>query len=242
MDSAMHWHKNMEVLARHRRVYAIDLPGFGYSSRIDESVYCLDYFANTVRQFMDDRNIQHADIIGHSLGGAVTLQLAHDYPSRVDKLVLIAPGTYLTNLLTPINMAARIPFAPRALMGFAMTSEQARIRSWRHALGNPANLDRRELALRVRPQRVKGTADALVAMASSCWTNTLHEELDRVIAPTLILWGNKDRSVPSVHGERHATALPNAKLVMLDGAGHIPQNEFPEQVNALMLEFLQLRP
>lgn len=239
MDSAFHWHKNIDALAQHRRVYAIDLPGFGYSSRIAEPVYCLDYLARAVHDFMNEREIMHADIVGHSLGGAVALQLAHDYPERVGKLVLIAPGTYLTNQLAPLKFAARVPYAPRALMGFAMTSEQARLRSWRHALGDPANLDRHELSLRVRPQRVKGTANALVAMAASCWTNNLHEELDRVTAPTLILWGDKDRTVPPWHGERHVNALPNAELIVLEGAGHIPQNEFPEQVNELMLEFLK---
>ena len=238
MDSALHWHKNIDALAQHRRVYAIDLPGFGYSSRVDAPIYSLEYFASALRVFMDDRDLARADIIGHSLGGAVTLQFAHDYPERANKLVLIAPGTFLTNQLAPINLAARVPYAPRALMGFAMTSEQARMRSWRRALGDPAHLDPHELSLRVRPQRVQGTADALVAMASSSWANRLEEELDQIAAPTLILWGNKDRAVPVWHANRHVNALPNAELVMLDGAGHIPQTEFPDRVNRLMLDFL----
>ncbi|MBI5034544.1 MAG: alpha/beta fold hydrolase [Chloroflexi bacterium] len=238
MDSALHWHKNIAALAEHHRVFAIDLPGFGYSSRVNEPVYCLDYLARAVHDFMNEREIWRADIAGHSLGGAVALQMAHDYPERVDKLVLIAPGTYLTNQLEPLKYAARVPYAPRAIMGFAMTSEQARIRSWQHALGSPEHLDRNELSLRVRPQRVKGTADALIAMAASCWTNNLANELDRVTAPTLILWGDRDRTVPPWHGDRHINALPKAELIVLEGAGHIPQNEFPERVNELMLGFL----
>ena len=241
MDSAMHWHKNIDALAQDRRVYAIDQMGFGYSSRVAAPVYSLNYLARAARAFMDELGIARAHIIGHSLGGAVTLQLAHDYPERVGKLIVISPGTYLTNRLAPINLAARVPYAPRALMGFAMTSQQARMRAWQHALGDPARLDPNELTIRVRPMRVQGTANALVAMANSSWANDLQHQLDQITAPTLILWGNKDHTVPVWHAEWHARALPNAQVVYLPGMGHIPQNECPDQVNRLMIDFLNVR-
>ena len=107
MDSALNWSKNIDALAQTHRVWAIDLIGFGFSSRVTEPTYSLKYFARTIREFMDAQGIERASIVGHSLGGAVALELTHDYPARADKLILIAPGTYLVNLPLALNFAAR---------------------------------------------------------------------------------------------------------------------------------------
>ena len=242
MDSADFWHHNLDALAHHHRVWAIDLIGFGYSSRISQPVYSLQYFARTIREFMDAQGIARAHLIGHSLGGAVTLQFARDYPTRVNKLIVIAPGTFLINSIGMLNWFAQVPFVPRALMGFALTSQQARWRAYRNALGNPTHLNAYDAELRVRPMRVRGTADALVAMATSRWTNNLENELAHISAPTLIVWGDRDRAVPVAHAKKHARALPNAKLVILEGAGHIPHIEFPAMVNPLFNDFLEGAP
>ncbi len=239
MDSAQHWAKNLDALAREHRVWAVDLVGFGFSSRVTEPKYSLQYFARTLREFMDAQGIARASIVGHSLGGAVTLEFAHAYPMCVEKLVLIAPGTYLTNLVGWLGWLARVPYVPRALIGFALTSHRARMRAWRRAVGDASHIDWAELPTRIRVGRVKGTADALVAMLGSSWTNHLGERLGEVAAPTLILWGDRDRSVPLAHAARHARALPNARLVVLEGAGHIPHNEYPARVNQLILDFLR---
>ena len=238
MDSALNWSKNIDALAQTHRVWAIDLIGFGFSSRVTEPTYSLKYFARTIREFMDAQGIERASIVGHSLGGAVALELTHDYPARADKLILIAPGTYLVNLPLALNFAARVPYVPRALVGMAVTSNHARMSAWRNALGNPDRVDPQEARKYARPLRVKGTADALVAMAASPRESDLPAGLKQIDAPTLILWGDKDVAVPVEHGEHHVRNLPNAKFVILEGAGHTPQIEYPDVVNRLMLEFL----
>lgn len=238
MDSADFWHHNLDALAQRHRVWAIDLIGFGYSSRVNQPVYSLQYFARAIREFMDKQAIARAHLIGHSLGGAVTLQFAHDYPTRVNKLILIAPGTFLINSIGLLNLFARIPFVPRALMGWALTNERARWRAYRNALGNPTHLNPYDARLRLQPMRVRGTTDALIAMARSRWRNNLENELAHISAPTLIVWGDRDRAVPVAHAEKHVRALPNAKMIILKGAGHIPHIEFPATVNALFNDFL----
>src|SRR5450756_2405370 len=114
MDSALNWSKNIDALAQAHRVWAIDLIGFGFSSRVTAPTYSLKYFARTVREFMDAQGIERANIVGHSLGGAVALELALDEPQRVERLILIAPGTYVVNLPFALNLAARVPYIPRA--------------------------------------------------------------------------------------------------------------------------------
>ena len=239
MDSALNWSKNIDALAREHRVWAIDLIGFGFSSRVTAPTYSLKYFARSVREWMDAQELTRASVVGHSLGGAVALELAHDFPARVDKLILIAPGTYRVNVPPAVNLAARVPYVPRALVGWATTSRRARRSAWRGALGDAYRIDAPEVKKYARPLRVRGTADALVAMAASPRESDLPAGLTRIAARTLILWGDRDLAVPVEHGEHHERNLPNAKCVILEGAGHVPQIACPDVVNRLMLEFLR---
>jgi len=238
MDSAFHWHKNIDALADHHRVWAIDLVGFGFSSRPTEPNYSLKRYARHVREFMDAQGIARASIVGHSLGGAVALEFAHDAPERVDKLILIAPATFLLQFRPQVKLAARLPAVSRAIVGYAVTSGRAHMAAWRGAVGDPSRVDLEESEMRLRPRRVKGSAAALIAMLGSPHLSDLPAGLDRIQAPALILWGENDRAVPLRHGGYHARDLPNGELVVLEGAGHIPQNESPQVVNRLMVDFL----
>ena len=83
-----HWQQNIESLADRHRVYALDLVGFGRSDK-PEADYCLPFFARFVRDFMDCQGIERATLVGNSLGGSIALQFAIDFPSRVEKLVLV---------------------------------------------------------------------------------------------------------------------------------------------------------
>lgn len=240
MDSTYSWTKNIDVLAQTHRVWAIDLIGFGFSSRMTARRYSLKYSARTVREFMDAQGIERATLIGHSLGGAVALQTAHDFPERVARLVLIAPGTFWVGQIpTVANWAARVPAVPRALASISTTSPRIRLASFRHALGNPAFMDEVQTSALVQTTQVKGSTDALVAMAASPRDSDLPAGLAAIDQPTLILHGDKDGTVPVRHAERHARAMPNARTIILEGAGHIPHIEQPARVNHLILDFLQ---
>jgi pimeloyl-ACP methyl ester carboxylesterase len=75
-------------------------------------------------------------------------------------------------------------------------------------------------------------------MLGSPHGSDLPQSLDNITAPTLIVWGARDRAVPLRHGQYHARALPNVRLAIIENAGHIPQHEYPDVVNELILGFL----
>lgn len=240
MDSTYSWSKNIDVLAQTHRVWAIDMIGFGFSSRMTARRYSLKYSARTVREFMDAQKIERATLIGHSLGGAVALQIAHDFPERIERLVLIAPGTFRVGQIpTVANWAARVPIVPRALASISTTSPRIRLASFRHALGNPAFMDEAQTSALVQTTQVKGSTDALVAMAASPRDSDVPGNLSAITQPTLILHGDKDGAVPVRHAERHARAMPNAQMLILEGAGHIPHVERSAYVNHLILDFVR---
>ena len=82
------WENNINVLSQNHRVYAIDLAGFGYSNK-PAVPYSFPYFTQFVVDFMKTLNIERASLIGNSMGGGISLQIAIQFPDKVDKLVLV---------------------------------------------------------------------------------------------------------------------------------------------------------
>jgi pimeloyl-ACP methyl ester carboxylesterase len=238
MDSAGQWTRNIEALALHHRVWAVDLLGFGYSSRVKNPIYSMKMFSRSICEFMDALNIERASIVGHSLGGAIALEVAYDCPARVDKLVLIAPATYLLQYRPELKLSQHLASLPRAIIGWMMTHPYPRELVLRGTLGGRALLEPSELDLRVRPTRVKGAADALVAMLGSPHESDLPRNLKAVSAPSLIISGGRDHAIPVRHGRYHVNTLPNAEMVVIEEAGHLVHFECPQVVNDLILSFL----
>lgn len=239
MSSTGEWAKNIDALAETHRVWAIDLIGFGYSSRVTEPVYSLQYYADTLRGFMDKVGIECAHLVGHSLGGGVALQFAHDHPERVERIVLIAGAAFIFHLFRSVRLAAQFPSVTRGLGSRLLANPRVHRTALCNALGDPSHLDTEMLAARVRASKVQGTLDALWAMMASPWASNLPDGLADIQAPCLVLWGDRDYVLPLRHGERLARELPNAELVILKGAGHVPNEEFPDTVNRLMLDFIR---
>lgn len=239
MSSTHEWAKNIDALAAGHRVWAIDLIGFGFSARVAEPTYSLKYHARSIREFLDAQGIARASIVGHSLGGGIALQFAHDYPERASKLVLIDPAAYIYTWFKALQLATRVPYLPRTVGSIMLCNPRVHRSALRNALGDPTRLDEQALDARMRATRVKGTLDALLAMGASPHASDLPEGLRETAAPTLIIWGDQDLVLPLRHAKRLARDLPNAELVILEGAGHVPNEEFPDVVNRLMLDFLR---
>ncbi len=238
MSSIHEWDKNIDGLAERHRVYALDLIGFGFSSRVCEPCYSLKYYSRTVLEFLDAQEIAHACLVGHSLGGGIALQVAHDAPERVNKLILVDAAAYIFGLVRVVRLATRVPYLSRGLARRVFSNPRVYECGLRNALGDPRHLDPEAVALRLRAARVKGSVDALFAMLASPHAAEQPEGLRQMAKPTLILWGDRDYVLPLRHGQRLARELPNARLVTIRGAGHVPNAEYPEAVNRLILDFV----
>ncbi len=236
-SSTHEWARNIQALAQTHRVIAVDLIGFGYSTRVTEPRYSLRYQARAVRELMDTQGIARASLVGHSLGGAVALQIAHDAPERVGKLILIDAAAYIFGWLKPIRWAVRTRRLPRAVACRSLSDPRVLECGLRNALGDSRRLDPQALAERVRLTRVRGTADAWLAMLASPEASTPPEGLGRIRAPALVLWGERDAILHLPHGRRLAREL-GAPCVVIEGAGHLPNAECPDRVNQLILEFV----
>lgn len=238
MDSLQTWRRNVGVWSRTHRVFAIDILGFGSSDRVHAPIYTLKQQAQVLREFFEAQNITGAAVIGHSMGGALALQFAYDFPLLVHKLVLIAPATYLYASLPRRGLSPVPHSVSRGVLGLYEKWQGERANPVRYAYGDPARITPDAIALRRQMMRVRGTHDALISMSKSKRESDVPHHLKQVTVSTLIVWGKRDRVVPGVHAEKHFRELPNARLEWIETAGHLPHEEEPEIVNEMIRNFL----
>lgn len=201
--------------------YALDLAGFGLSSKAWEASYGHREQADLVATWMAQLGLDSATIVGHSMGGNVAAHLALRHPRRVARLVLEAPAILSGLVTTPRQLRPLVQLpALRQAARLAVRRIIERSDFSQFEASNPQVL------------RVLRTADwdlALVAMARDSWANRLTaEELRRITVPTLLLWGGDDRTIPVTDSVGLQALLPQARFVSMPGAGHMAHEEDPQ--------------
>ncbi len=219
------WFFGAPLLARGRRVVAPDLLGHGHTDKpagpgVDYRIRLLaDVVVETLERMEGLEG--PVDLLGHSLGGAVALDVARRFPRRIRRLVLVdAAGLPPRDALG--LLAVSLPFAPA---GFAdsrrllSTSVDSALLS--HplvALATSLYKGRR----RNRPQLLK-----LLASVAAGEDALSPADLSRIGQRTLVLWGDRDRIFPVATGRRLASRLPHARFEILPRCGHVPPTERP---------------
>ena len=203
------WKRNLPALSARFRVTAIDLPGFG-SSHPDARLI-LDEAPAQVAALMTDLGIARAHVMGHSMGGLVAAGMAADHPTRVDRLVLVDAGF----LSFDRGWWDRITGPLRTLPWTSPTILPTLLRD----------------AARSGPVRM---ARATAELLRTDWGH----KLPAITAPTLVIWGQHDRVCNPRIGEQIAAAMPDARLVIIPGAGHNPMWEKQPDFDREVLTFL----
>jgi pimeloyl-ACP methyl ester carboxylesterase len=193
-------------LAARREVYAVDLPGFGELRSLRFSLEDAPRFLDA---WLDAAGLGAAPLVGHSLGAVVCARLAARAPQRVPRLVLASPAVGLA----PSLRANALPLARAAL--------RVRPRFAPVLLADAA---------RARPLRVLEAGREL--LAATAW----REELPLITSPTLLVLGARDELVPPAAADALRAALPDARLHLIDGAGHVPMVDAPEEFGRAVLE------
>ena len=240
------WRHNLPVLGRQAATFALDLPGFGFSSK-PPGPYPLGLFARAIEGFARSLGLDRLALVGHSLGGAVAVAYALAYPWRVERLALLAavvPG-----------FDYRIPWVYRLLaargigeaLGALLTPGMLRA-ALRRCFARP---DADELDFLVRSgYAARATPDGRTAFLSTL--RSVHADfvtdaegyrdgLMSLDVPVLLIHGRQDPVVPAAHCATVAAHLSNVTVRWLEGCGHFPQIEHRETVNAWLVEFLASR-
>jgi pimeloyl-ACP methyl ester carboxylesterase len=245
LNSSSHWRSVALNLASDYTVIAPDLIGHG-DSAAPRGDYSMGAHAASIRDLLAAIGVERASIVGHSLGGGVAMQFFYQFPQRVERLVLISSGG-LGREVSPLLRTAALPgisallsltIHPR-LLG-ALTDAGRRLRQREVRLG----VYMQAIARALRPLENAGARQAFL--------QTLRAVIDvhgqRVSAtdrlyllesmPTMIVWGERDNTIPLRHGRAAHEAIPHSQFKTLPRAAHFPHLEDPDALSEVLREFL----
>ncbi|WP_297735306.1 alpha/beta fold hydrolase [uncultured Maricaulis sp.] len=216
------------------RVVRMDLPGHGLTGPDPQARYSVPQTVEFVAGLMAALDIPDATLVGNSLGGLVSWRLAVTHPDRVNRLVLLAPGGYSINGVTeePVDVPMPVRF-------FLTQAPEPVINAATQALfGDPSRMPEGMPARVHQLMRGEGVGQAMVERLEVFTLPEPSADLARIEVPTLILWGEADRMVPSSHGPLMAATIPDARLITYPDLGHVVHEEAPERTLADVREFL----
>lgn len=219
------------ALSAEYRVIAVDWPGHG-DSPAPEPAYrpTAASLADVLVDIVTELDLPASAVVGNSVGGYAAARLAITHPERVSRLVLVNAGGFVGNPLTKLYcrllgvpaITARV--LPRFVAGYM------------HAVSSADRHIQQRVQARARtPEGITLTAALWRSFASPEYD--LGPQADRIIAPTLIVWGSKDTAIPVRFARPTQAAIPGSRLELLP-TGHLPFSSDPDGFLALVMPFL----
>lgn len=241
--STYSWRNIVRALARTHRVISVDLKGFGRSDKPLDRAYGLLDQVRLLNRLINRRGPHDLTLVGHSFGGgvalALTLALNATEPGMVRQLVLIDSVAYRQSfplfvrvVQTPLLGEAGIYGSPPELVAY---------KGLLAAYQDPRKISFDTVRAYALPLYEVGGRHALLETARSITPTNLSTLIARystIHQPTLLIWCAQDSVVPLWVGRRLSRALPNARLLVLRGCGHVPQEELPGTTRSLIRAFV----
>jgi pimeloyl-ACP methyl ester carboxylesterase len=239
------WDPVTARLAREHRVLVPDLLGHGTSAK-PRGDYSLGAFAAGLRDLMVALGEPRATVVGHSLGGGIAMQFSYQFPTRVERLVLVSSGG-LGREVNLLLRAAALPGAEHVLPAIAAP--------WVVSAGTAVARGLDRIGLRVGTD-LAGMGDGFSSLrtreAREAFVATVRAVIDtrgqRVNAtdrlylaaevPTQLIWGERDPMIPVAHGRAAHAAMPGSRLEVFENAGHFPFQDDPERFANVLADFI----
>jgi pimeloyl-ACP methyl ester carboxylesterase len=231
------WHAVMEALSQHGTVIAYDRPAFGLTERPlsweGQNPYSSEAQVDQLIGLLDHFGVEQAILVGNSAGGTVAMNAALEHPERVSSLILVDPAVYNGGgsraWMRPVLATPQMRH-----LGLLITRK---IREWgsemlETAWHDPSQITPETIEQYNKPLQVENWDKALWEMTLASHASGLAERLNELTLPILVITGDDDRIVPTADSIRLAGELPDAQLVVITDAGHVPHEEKP-------VEFMQ---
>jgi pimeloyl-ACP methyl ester carboxylesterase len=237
LGSSLHtWNAWADTLRTRYRVVRLDLPGHGLSGPAPEDDYSDERTRTLLVALLDTLDIDRATVIGNSMGGRFAWQFAAARPERVDRLVLIAPDGFASpgfEYDRPPEVPALLSLMrwvlPRPLLAANLEA----------AYADPSVMTDTLLSRYHDLMLAPGNREAMLARMRQLILRDPRPRLERITAPTLLLWGEEDGMIPVRNAEDYLAAIPDARRVVLPGVGHLPFEEAPQRALSALLDFLE---
>jgi len=238
------WRFAIPQLARAFTVYAVDMPGAGFSDFPSGTDCSLRPTSERLLRFMDEQGISSCDLLGTSHGGAVAMMTAAVAPGRFRRLILVDPVNPWSGRGKLLSVVFSNPVVAPFFLRFGPRLRLVQRHYLRRLYGD---------IQRMRPGTMEGYRAPLLRRESFAhaigvlrsWNHDLRE-LESVLPkiqhiPTLLIWGDRDTAVYPISAPKLKAQFRQVRLLMLAGVGHLPYEEAPEEFNRAVLEFVSER-
>lgn len=211
------WSNQLEFFSKEHTPVAIDLPGHGESegTGADE----IGGYRDFLKAFVDELSLGRFVLCGHSMGGAIALDFALNYPEMVEALILVGSG-------------ARFPLSEELLEAFTKDplAWSVAARAWTFSRKTPLSIIEA-----LEAETLKTSAEVALNDMKACASFDITPSLGEIKAPTLLLYGKEDL----LAGQAEVLlAIPNSQLGMIEDAAHVPNAEQPDKFNAAIERFI----
>jgi pimeloyl-ACP methyl ester carboxylesterase len=220
-------------------VLAVDLIGFGFSSKPSWFDYTITAQARVLSRFMNRLGIGRATVVGSSYGGAVASTLALDYPEYVEKLVLVDAVCNDEAKRHPLLRLANLPGVGEIISPFLVDSKRFLKRRMKNTLA-PVNhhlITQERIDSVHRPLHAADGHHSILQTARNWQACRIEEDAHLINQPTLIIWGENDTVIPICNGEKLHQEILNSRFVVFKNCGHVPQEEAAESFVNVVTEF-----
>lgn len=240
------WNRNIPVLKNHFRCIALDLPGYGKSSKHIHSGE-VNFYVEILNKFINKLNLKNISLVGHSMGGQIALTYIIKYPSQIVKLILAAPAGFETFNNDEIELIKKI-ISPEIL--FKTSDHQVRLNYKFNFFKMPSEAEEM-IADRIKIKSDEEFYNHCTIVSNSLFgllNEPVFNKLKQINIPTLIFFGKEDLLIPnkSIHqtsteeiAYRGASQIRNSKVILLDECGHFIQYEKPDKFNAQLISFFK---
>jgi len=235
------WGFSIFPLSERYMVYAIDLPGFGLSDKpvINYSIPSITKF---VSDFMQALGIERASLIGHSLGGAIGLSMAVNFPDKLNKLIVV--DSSLSKETPFFYRLCTLPLIGEALM---MPTIKAGLRHGiKRGFYNQDLVTEEWVDKSYELLKMPGAKRAILSIIRSnanfsglCPETVIADKLHLAKVPTLFIHGEQDMVIPLIGAQNTCNLIPGARFEVIEECGHCPHIEKPTEFNEAVMAFLE---
>jgi pimeloyl-ACP methyl ester carboxylesterase len=240
-SSTFAWQPQLTAIARTHTVYAVDLPGQGFTELHDRGFrFDLPSMTSALDTFLDAVGVQTAVLGGNSWSGGWALAYAQSHPQRVSRLILLAPSglaerdAWSWEIVKPLvvgEVLTNIGYGGRATVAASV----------RDLFVHKERVTDQVIDAMWAPGTLRDNLRSVYLLERGLDWRVTQDRLHRTTQPTLIVWGAQDTVLPVAQASIFGRLLPDAKVAVFDGCGHALTLDCPDQVTGLMEDFLSVR-
>lgn len=240
------WKKNIGTLKADFRCIAVDLIGYGKSSKPEET-FSLTEQSAMIAELLEKLEIPRYHLMGHSMGGQISIHHAKQYADRVDKLILVAPAGIET--FTDMQRNIFRGMQPQFIMMSDAAAIEANLKANFHRFPEEASFMIQDRKLIMNDPQFEHYARAVTAGIHGMVDQLVYDKLEELDTPTLVLFGKEDNLIPNKTFnpdlttadilQRAKEKIPNSHVALIPEAGHMLMFEKPGEVNRQIHDFLK---